>query len=87
MTHYYLAEIPFRSGYSPYRWRNATNVMILKEAGVYDIEKLRTIVLYEADFNHNNKFFGRATMQHTVPNKRMAMEQYSVPGKKVSITH
>ena len=58
MTHYYLAEIPFRTGYSPLCWRHATNVMILKEAGVYDIEKLRTIVLYEVDFNHYNKFFG-----------------------------
>ena len=56
MTHYYMAEIPFRSGYSPQRWRQATNVMILKQAGVYDIDKLRTIVLFEADFNHNNFF-------------------------------
>ena len=29
--HYMMAEIPFRTGYSPVRWRKATNVMILKK--------------------------------------------------------
>jgi hypothetical protein len=82
LVHYVLAEIPFRSGYSPKRWKNATNVMILKKAGVFDITKLRTIVLFEADFNQNNKYFGRAMMHHTVSQGSIAKEQYSVPGKK-----
>ena len=86
MTHYMLAEIPFRTGYTLNRWLNSTNVMILKQAGVYDISKLRTIVLFEADFNHNNNFFGRAMMNHTVPRQRISKEQYSIPGKK-SIDH
>jgi len=43
--HYNMAEIPFRSGYSPNRWRNATNVMILKKEGVHDLDRLRTLVL------------------------------------------
>ena len=86
MTHYMMAEIPFRSGYALRRWKTAINVMILKDAGNHNIEKLRTIVLYEADFNHNNKFFGRAMMQHTVPRGRIAKEQYSIPGRK-SIDH
>ena len=29
--HYNLAEIPFRTGYAPWRWKSATNVMILKK--------------------------------------------------------
>ena len=86
MSHYMFAEIPFRAGYAMERWRSATNVMILKETGNYDIDRLRTIVLYEADFNHNNKFFGKSIMNHTVPNKRIAKEQYSIPGRK-SIDH
>ena len=86
LTHYVFAEIPFRSGYSPKRWKNATNVMILKEPGIYDIDRLRTIVLYEADFNHNNKYLGRSMMQFTTRNKMLAKEQYSVPGRK-SIDH
>ena len=60
--------------------------MILKSAGIFDIDRLRTIVLYEADFNHNNKFLGRSMMQHTVPRNRIAKEQYSIPGRK-SIDH
>ena len=59
LIHYALAEIPFRTGYSPTRWKEATNLMILKKEGVHQVDKLRTIVLYEADFNHNNKFFGK----------------------------
>ena len=60
--------------------------MILKSAVNYNIDKLRTIVLYEADFNHNNKFLGHRMMQHTVPNDRISKEQYSIPGRK-SIDH
>jgi exonuclease III len=82
LVHYVLAEIPFRSGYSPKRWQTATNVMILKKSGVFDVNKLRTIVLFEADFNQNNKHFGRSMMKHTVSQGSIATEQYSVPGKK-----
>ena len=82
MSHYYMAEVPFKTGYSPLRWQNATNVMILKEEGVYDVEKLRTIVLFEADFNQNNKHLGRSMMQHCVKNNLISEEQYSIPGKK-----
>jgi exonuclease III len=84
--HYLMAEIPLHTGYSPVRWKQATNVMILKKAGLYSLEKLRTLVLFEADFNHNNKFCGRTTMQHSLANDKIAIEQYSVPGKK-SIDH
>ena len=86
LVHYIMAEIPFRTGYSPPRWKEATNVMILKKAGLFNIEKLRTICLFQADFNHNNKHFGRQLMKHAVDNEMMAKEQYSVTGKK-SITH
>ena len=82
LLHYALAEIPFRSGYSLKRWKKATDVMILKKEGITDIERLRTIVLMEADFNHNNKFFGRQMMHHGVLNDLLAKEQYSIPGKK-----
>ena len=80
--HYKMAEIPFRTGYDPKRWRNATNVMILKKVGLYDIDRLRTIVLYEADFNHNNKYFGKHMMQHTINQNMLSKEQYSIPGRK-----
>ena len=80
--HYNLAEIPFRTGYSPIRWRAATNVMILKKQGNTNVDKLRTLVLFESDFNHNNKFLGRSTMHHMIDNNLLAEEQYSAPGRK-----
>ena len=45
MTHYLLAEIPFQSRYTLNRWLSATNVMLLKSQGLYDMNKLQTIVL------------------------------------------
>ena len=50
--------------------------------GIYDVNKLRTIVLYESDFNHNNKFLGREMMKTALDNHLMAPEQYSKPGRK-----
>ena len=67
---------------TPLRWRNATDVMILKKSGLYNVDKLRTIVLYEADFNHNNKFLGRSMMKYAAPRNLIAKEQYSIPKKK-----
>ena len=85
-VNYMLAEYPFRTGFSPQRWRNATDVMILKKAGLYDVEKLRTIVLYEANFNHNNKWIGKKMMEYACDNDKIALEQYIITGKK-SIDH
>ena len=48
--HYRMAEIPFRTGYVPQRWKKANNVMILKKEGVSDLDRLRTLVLFESDF-------------------------------------
>jgi hypothetical protein len=80
--HYNMAELPFRTGYSPTRWQHATQLMILKKLGLIDVEKLRTLVLYEADFNHNNKFLGKSMMEHMQKHNFLAKEQYSAPGKK-----
>ncbi len=84
--HWLMAEIPMRTGYTLNRWKNATDVMILKKSGLYDVEKLRTIVLFEADFNANNKYMGRSAIRHCVKKNRLAQEQYSIPGRK-SIDH
>jgi hypothetical protein len=60
--------------------------MILKKAGLFQVDKLRTLALFEPDFNHNNKFLGRAFMNHVQSHNFLAKEQYSAPGKK-SIDH
>ena len=67
MANYVMAEFPLRTGYSPKRLKHATDIMILKKEGLYDLESLRTIVLFEADSNHNNKFLGQETMKRALP--------------------
>ena len=57
-----MANIPFLSGYSPRRWQNGINVMLEKKKGNFRVDKLRTILLFEADFNLNNKYIGRNMM-------------------------
>ncbi len=82
LLHYVMAELPFITGYSPSRWKTATNVMILKKSGLYNLEKLRTLCLFQADFNHNNKFLGKETMSTALDNSKVSIETYSIPGKR-----
>ena len=86
LVHYVMAEVPFRTGFVPSCWKHATNVMILKKAGFFNIEKLRTLCLFQSDHNHNNKYLGREMMAHAMTHSHIAKEQYSVPGKR-SILH
>jgi hypothetical protein len=46
-----LTDIPLQTGYSPLRWRVSIETLLLKKAGVTLVEKLRTIVLFQGDFN------------------------------------
>lgn len=58
-AHTGMSNIPYMSGYFPERWRSGTNSIIPKETGNYKINMLRTILLYEADFNFSNKLFAK----------------------------
>ena len=71
-----LSRIPTLSGYVPIRWTQGLNVMLEKKPGVSQVTKLRTILLYEAGFNHNNKLMGRAMMQYAEKHHLLAPEQY-----------
>ena len=82
-----MANIPFMSGYSPKRWKQGINVMIEKSKGNFRVDKLRTILLYEADFNLNNKYIGRDMMFKAEKAKILAKEQYGSRKKKAAITH
>ena len=83
---YLLVEIPFTSGHIPQRWKKATDVMLLKKEGNHAIDKLRTIVLYEADFNMHNKVMGRQAMHSALQSNAIAPEQYSRP-QRSAIDH
>ena len=76
-----MAVLPYSSGYVPNRWRQGTDVMLLKKNDVYLLDKLRTIVLYEADFNHENKRLGRNLMNMALDKKLVANEQFCRPGR------
>jgi hypothetical protein len=58
-----LTDIPLQTGYYPLRWRVAIDALLLKKAGVTLVEKLRTIFLFQGDFNHLNKYIGRHMMK------------------------
>jgi hypothetical protein len=57
-----LREIPYQQGFSPELYQVITDYEILKKSGVYDVEKMRTIQLFVAQFNMNNKKSGRDVM-------------------------
>ncbi len=58
-----MRSLPYSHGFSPTLWQLITDVSILKKAGVYDVEKMRTIQLMHPEFNVNNKKLGREAMK------------------------
>ena len=71
-----MTSIPYETGISPNRWQNDTNVMLEKQKGNFRVDKLRAILLYEADFNQNNKKLGREMMYSAEDLRAIAKEQY-----------
>jgi len=57
-----MASLPLKTGYLPCRWWEGLNVMLEKTPGNFNVEKLRIILLFEADFNSNNKWLGCMVM-------------------------
>jgi len=51
-----LANLGFTTGYSLKRWRKGLNVLLEKQLGNLNVEKLCIILLFEGDFNNNNKW-------------------------------
>jgi Reverse transcriptase (RNA-dependent DNA polymerase) len=62
---FHLASIPFRTGASPPHWQQGMNAWILKKPNEYRVTKMQTNLLYDASFNQNNKWTGRAAMSHS----------------------
>ena len=71
-----MLNIPYQTGYSPKRWRNALDVVLRKERGNLDLKKLRTIGLLEADFNFMCKYLGKWAMSKADEFKQLADEQW-----------
>jgi hypothetical protein len=71
-----FARLPYQWGFSPSRWRKGIDVMLEKKKDVYNIDKLRAILLYEADFNQNNKKLGRQMLAIAEQFDAIAPEQF-----------
>ena len=78
-------SLPYQYGFVPDNWKSMTDVAILKKAGVYNIEKMRTIVLMNSEYNMNNKKLGKEVMDNAEKNKTVAPEQYRSRKNKKSI--
>jgi len=60
-----MADLPMKTGYSPRHWQEGLNIILEKIPGNFNVEKLQIILLFEADFNTNNKWLARAIMLNT----------------------
>jgi hypothetical protein len=76
-----LAASAARHGFYLRRWVNVVNVMIYKKPGCIELDKLRVIHLFEADFNMMvGILFGRRAMHHQVDNQLLNPAQFGRPG-------
>ena len=58
-----MRSLAYTTGFSYRRWKRGLDVQLLKRSNDYRAEKLRTILLLEADFNMNNKVMGADAMR------------------------
>jgi Reverse transcriptase (RNA-dependent DNA polymerase) len=75
------------TGYGLSRWAHGIDVMIPKKVDSIRVEKLRTIILFEADFNLINKIIGKRILRQAEQCNSVAPEQYGSRKKKTSIIH
>jgi hypothetical protein len=80
-------EISMTHGIILNRWLQAIDVMIPKKANSVHVTKLRTIMLFEADWNYMNKLIGKRIMQQAEKATTIAPEQYGSRKQKSAILH
>jgi hypothetical protein len=71
-----MRSVAYTTGYSYKRWKRGLDVQLLKKAKVFIADKLRTILLLEADFNMNNKALGSDAMRIGERTKNVARDNY-----------
>jgi hypothetical protein len=78
-----LASAAASQGFYSRRWINVVNVMIDKKPGCIELDRLRVIHLFEADFNMMaGILFGRRAMHHQVNHKLLNPAQFGRSGGK-----
>jgi len=81
-----LANVCLLSSMALEQWKQTLNIMLEKLAGNDNIEKLRIIMLFKANFNNNNKWIGWVMMHLAEKYSLLAPEQYSSQKQKAAIT-
>jgi hypothetical protein len=71
-----LQLIPYQYGFAPAQWKQMTDVELLKKAMVYDVTKMRTILLMNSEFKINNKKLARDVMKQVEALDLIPCEQY-----------
>jgi Reverse transcriptase (RNA-dependent DNA polymerase) len=80
-------EIALKTGYTLDCWKHGIDFCIPKKEDSIKVSKLRTIVLFECDFNHLNKIIGKRLMKHAEKANSIALEQYGSRKRKSAILH
>jgi hypothetical protein len=76
-------DLASNKGFTLLRWKKVVNVMIYKQPGIYLINKIRVIHLFEADYNFIiGTVFGRRAMYSGVENNTLHSIQWAQPGRQ-----
>jgi hypothetical protein len=82
-----MASFPVCTGYSPKAYQDGMNAMLVKKAGDYQAHRLRTILLFHAEFNHSNKRLASQMMSYAEAKGGLAPEQYGSRKGLSAISH
>jgi hypothetical protein len=78
-----LLNLASTKGFALDCWKIVVNVMIYKKPGVYLIDRLRVIHLFEADYNFViGLIFGRRALYSGIENQTLHPRQWSQPGRQ-----
>jgi hypothetical protein len=78
-----LLNLASTKGFALDRWKTVINVMIYKKPGVYLIDRLRVIHLFEADYNFAiGLIFGRRALYSGVEHHTLHPSQWAQPGRQ-----
>ena len=84
--HALFTQIIFSSGESLQRWQRGLQAILEKTSGVITVDKLRAILLMEADFNFGNKILiGKRMMDVAHATDQIPDEIYSTRGNQASL--
>ena len=80
-----MAVIPYRSGFSPKRWEEAVDILIMKKDNDHRVHRTRPISLLEADSNNNAKLLSTVISCYAEEKQLFANEQYGSRQHRSSI--